>query len=319
MSLTTGTSPNATKTALDMLHFQAYEQQPGPDIAEAMTPQVFKQEKASKAAVITELYKGVGLWQVRAEQEDVHGDTPQVSSQQVFPIRNFSNSVDISKNFYDDDQYSVVSNTIKNMGVEARRSQNMYAMEVFRGATARTLTNDGVALLSNSHTTMSGANVDNLETGVLSESIIDTLITKLIQQLTQAGTIGGQMPSVLLVPPALYKKAVIITESELRSETANNDMNVYSSKYGFIVKQSPYLGSAVAEDAVNSISAGSDTAFFLLGNMHSVIRWVRQGLETTLVPWQNQRNNNYIYKGEYREQYGVLSYEGVVGSTGAGA
>jgi len=45
-------------------------------------------------------------------------------------------------------------------------------------------------------------------------------------------------------------------------------------------------------------------------------RFVRSPFQTTLVPWETQRNNNYIYKGGYREVVGALTYEGLYGSTG---
>ena len=45
-------------------------------------------------------------------------------------------------------------------------------------------------------------------------------------------------------------------------------------------------------------------------------RWVRQDVEKVLVPYQYQRNNAYIYKAEYREVVGPISFEGMVGSNG---
>jgi len=121
--------------------------------------------------------------------------------------------------------------------------------------------------------------------------------------------LGGHEPACLLVPPALFKEANIFTKSELRPTTANNDLNYVSYIYpGLVVKQSPFLGTT---------HGGNDAYAFLLSRNHSVYRWVRQALQTDLIPYQNQRNNNYIYKGEYREVVGPISYEGIVGTDGA--
>jgi hypothetical protein len=76
---------------------------------------------------------------------------------------------------------------------------------------------------------------------------------------------------------------------------------------GLQIFQSPFLGAA---------QGGSDTAWFLLSRNHSLYRWVRQALNLDLVDYKTQRNNNYIYKGEYREVVGAISYEGLCGSTG---
>jgi len=182
-------------------------------------------------------------------------------------------------------------------------------MSVYRLGFTTALTADGAALFSDTHTNLNGDTVDNLETGALSESMLNTMITKLMEQKDQAGVIRGHMPNCLLVPPKLFKTAVEITDSELRSGTGNNDLNVYSAKYGIYVKQSPYLGAA---------AGGSDTAFFLLAKNHQVHRFMRQDLVTSLINWDLQRNNNYIYKGEFREVIGAMTYEGSVASTGAG-
>ena len=117
----------------------------------------------------------------------------------------------------------------------------------------------------------------------------------------------GNMPAVLLVPPALFKTSSEITDSELRSGTADNDMNVYSSKYGITVATSNRLGAA---------AGGSDTAWFLLSNNHSFMRFVRQGIVTDLVDYKYTKNNVYVYKGEFRESVGAMNYAGAVGSTG---
>ena len=196
----------------------------------------------------------------------------------------------------------------KDFGQKARITRDDNAMKLYRDAFTTTLTADGATLISDSHTTISGATVDNKLTAALTETSLNDAIVSLIEQKDQAGVVSGGMPQTLFVPPALFKLASEITESELRSGTGDNDSNVYSTKYGIEVATSNRLGAA---------SGGSDTAWFLLGTNHSIGRWVRQSVETSLVDWRLQRNNNYIYKGEFREVVGARDYVGIVGSTGA--
>jgi len=142
---------------------------------------------------------------------------------------------------------------------------------------------------------------------VFSEANFNTAIVGLVEQKDQAGVVMGQMPETLFVPPKLFKTACEVLKSELRSGTADNDINVYSSQYGINIATSNRLGL---------VAGGSDTAWFLLGRNHSVTRYVRAGVATDLIPYQYQRNNVYIYKGEFREVVGAQDYAGFYGSDG---
>jgi len=307
-SLSSGLNPNVVKTALDAVVFQEFEMDPGPDVARATDPIVFRQKTADSAAEIMEVFKGVGYWDTRAEEEDVPSSTPRVGDQITFTMSNFANSVDITKNLFDDDKHSVVENMMREFGDKARITQDRTAYGVFRNGFTTTLTADGAALFSDTHTNLNGDTVDNLETGVLSDANLEAAFNSLIGQVTQDGTLGGHMPQCLLVPTALFKEASIIAKSELRSGTGDNDLNYYSQVYpGLQVKYSPFLAAA---------QNGSDTAWFLLSRNHSMMRFERQGIETALVDWENQRNNNYIYKAEYREVVDAIAYDGLVGSNG---
>jgi hypothetical protein len=143
---------------------------------------------------------------------------------------------------------------------------------------------------------------------VLSPTALNTAIVQLLEQKSQDGVIMGQQPAYLLVASANFKNATEIVGSQLVSDSANNALNVYSSTYGISVWHSPYLGAS---------SGGSDTAWFILSRNHGVTRYIRQEIETSLVDYIYSTNNNYVYKGCFRETYGVTDYVGAVGSAGA--
>lgn len=301
-------APDVVKTALDLVFDSEYGLEQLPGYATAEDPSVFKQSTTDRQAVITEQFMGPGYFDSRSEVGDVPSKTARVGNQKTFSVLNWAQSIDISKNLMDDDQHDTINMLVRKMARNARLTRDKNAFSVLNlGFTTQT-TNDGVAIFSNSHVTLGGDTVDNLETGALSESTLYNSFLSLINQKTQDGTLGGHQPAVLLVPPALFKTAQEITKSVLRAGTGNNDLNYYSELYpGLQVKQSPFLSAAFG---------GSDTAYFLLSKDHSLTRWVRQGLVTDIVPYQYQRNNNYIYKAEYREVVGCISFEGIVGSTG---
>lgn len=297
---------NVVKTALDLVFNTEFSLAMLPGYATVDSSEVFKQETIDRAAVITEQFMGTGYFENRTEVQDVPAGTARVGNQKTFSVTNWAKSTDISKNLMDDDQHNTVDMLVKGMARNGRLTKSKNAFNVLNLGFTTTTTNDGVALFSASHVTLSGQTVSNLLTSsALSESTLNTAFNSLINQVTQDGTLGGHMPAVLLVPTALFKTACEITKSVLRSGTGNNDLNYYSELYpGLKVLHSPFLGAGFG---------GSDTSWFLFSNDHSLTRWVRQEIVTDLVDYRTQRNNNYVYKCEYREVVGAISFEGIVG------
>lgn len=308
MSVKTALAPNTVKTALDMVLEQSFSGDQMPGVADATNASVFKQDTTDRAAVITEQFMGSGYFETRSEEQEVSQGNFRVGNQKTISVTNYAKAQDIPKNYFDDEQWGIVNKAIASMGRNARLTRDKNAFSIYNLGFTTVLANDGVALASNSHVTLGGDTVDNLETGGLTEATLNTAILSLQMQKTQDGTLGGHTPKVLLVPPALFKSANEITKSTRRSGTANNDLNYYSDLFpGLMVLQSPFLAAS---------QGGSDSAFWLLSGDHSVTRWVRQALTTDMVPYQNQRNNNYIYKAEYREAVAPISWEGLVGNSG---
>lgn len=309
MSFSSGLNPNVVKTALDDVFDQTFSGKSHPNHATAEDGMVFNQDTADSSAVIMELFKGVGSWETRAEEQDVPAGEPRIDNQKTFTVTNYSKSVDIPKNFFDDNKHGSYEKMVKNFARRAQTTRDKNAFAIFRNGFTTATTADGVALFSDSHTALSGDTVDNLAAAsTMSPTTIATMLNQLYEMKAQDGEIDGHIGRVLLVPGALWKSAYEITKSELIADSADNAINAYSSTYGLTLKTSPYLGAA---------AGGSDTAYFILSDTHSVNRWVRQAVQTDLVDYKFQRNNNYIYKGEYREVVGAMSYEGVVGSAGA--
>lgn len=311
MSYNSSLAPSVVKTELDLVFNQEFSRLEGIGHVTAEDSGIFNQKSTDRQAIITEQFMGAGYFEPRAEEQDIPQGVARVGNQKTFTVTNWAKEVDISKNLFDDDQHDTISMLMKNMGRNGRLTRDKNALGVFRTGFTTTTTNDGVALFSDSHVTLSGATVDNLLTSALTEASLDTAIQMLIEQKTQDGVAGGHLPAILLVPNRLQKKAIEITQSELRSGTANNDLNYYSRLFpGLQVKTSRFLGASYG---------GSDTAWFLLSDNHSINRWVRQAIVTDMIDYKYQRNNNYVYKAEYRETVGPISFEGVVGSTGATA
>ncbi len=295
------------QTELDSVFYQKFDYDATePGIATARTGSLFKPEDTTHAAYIEEIYKGSGLFPVIGEVQTVPLSTPKVTNKLTTYIKDFGQGIEISKNLFDDNMHGVWAATVEDLAMVARVSQDDNAFQLWRNAFTTTLTADGQAFIG-THTLIGGGTISNLVTGALSPTTLNNAIVALRQQKNQANVILGNAPAILLVPSPLFKHAIEITESALIADSANNNLNVYRSAYGITVMTSPYL---------DAVAGGSDTAWFLLSNNHSITRWVRQGVVTDMVDYKYSRNNTYIYKGEYREVVGAMNFEGAVGSTG---
>lgn len=302
-------NPDVVKTYLDDLFAMSFEYEAQPGFSSAEDGMVFKQDSMDRASLTIDQFAGVGYFDERGELESYAQATGSTGNTKTFSALNYGKDITISKNFVADDQWATVEKTMSDAGRKARLTKDKNAFGQYNGGFATVTTHDSAYLFSDSHVLMNGGSEDNLETGALSESTLETAIRSLTSQLANDGTLGGHQPAVLLVPPALLKTAMEITKSVLRSGTANNDMNYYSEIYpGLMVKTSEFLSAA---------QGGSDTAWFLLSKDHGMTRWVRQGLETVLVGPEYSPNGQYVYRCDYREVVGPVTWEGMVGSTGA--
>lgn len=306
MSFNSGLNANVVKTALDDVFNQNFSGEQHPGHVNAASGMVFKQDTADSSAVIMELFKGSGAWEDTVEEQILPEGTPRVGNQKTFTVTKFAKSIKIPKEFFDDNKHGSYEKMVANFARRARTTRDRNAFYTFRAPTVVT-TSDGVAFASASHVNLNGDTVSNLNTSsALTESTLNAAIVDLVEMKSQDGEIDGFMPRTLLVPPALFKTACEITKSELRAGTANNDVNVFSSQYGIYVATTPYIGAA---------AGGSDTTWFLLSDDHSVMRYVREAVNTDLVGYEISDNDTYTYKGRFREVVGPMSYEGVIVNT----
>jgi len=309
MALKAATSQNVAHTALDFVFKQKYqdEAQISRGRATANDPLVFKQERASSDKVIYDQFGGGGLFAQRTNEEaEISQSSPRVTNNVSLDVLEFANAVDVPKNFMDDEKHGVVKENVKDMARRAKLSQDDYAIDRWALGFTTVVTNDAAAWFANSHTTIDGTTVDNLETGALTAANFETMIVSLGRQKNQGGILGHFDANLVLVPLNSLKEATEIIDSELLAGTGNNNINYLSKKYpGLELKFSPTLDDT------------STTAYFLASREHSCKRWVREDVDTNYIPWDISKNKVGVYQCWFREVVRPISYEGTVGSTGA--
>jgi hypothetical protein len=302
----------AVRTELDAVLIQNFDfTNTTPSIATATTAALFKQMPFDRQAFIEEIFKGGGVFPQIGETGIVSVTDTKIANKLITPILAYADSRDLSKDWFDDQMHNLYQETIADMALMARVTQDVAAFSIFRGAFTTTLTADGAPMIG-THTLLNGQSYSNaLTPAALSPDSLNLAIVALRQQPNQNGVVLGNEPAYLVVPSKLLKHAIEITQSALVADSANNNVNVYRSVWGFEIYSSPYL------DNTPFTPDGSDTAWFLLARNHKITRLVRQGLQTFLRDWGFSNNRTYNYQANFREAYKVADYIGTVGNVGA--
>lgn len=103
MAVTNALSPDVVKTDLDAIFVQEYSYPAGPGMATAETPDIFKQMEITNSAHIEEVLSGGGgYWQVKGEEVPVPQSSPRVANKATYTASTYANSIQISKEFFDD-------------------------------------------------------------------------------------------------------------------------------------------------------------------------------------------------------------------------
>lgn len=306
--LKSATSPNVAHTALDFVFNQGYqdEAQISRGRVRANDTLVFKQDSASGDKVIYDQFGGGGLFSERTNEEaEIQQSSARATNNVVLAVKEFADACDVPKNFMDDEKHGIIKTAVQDMGRRLRLTQDDYAIDRWALGFTTVTTNDAVAWFSNSHMTIDGTTVDNLETGVLTPANLEILIVSLGRQKNQGGILGHFDSNLLLVPLSLLKEGSEIIDSDLLAGTGNNNINYLSRKYpGLELKFSPTLDDT------------STTAYFLASNEHSCKRWVRESDGKNYIPWNISKNKIGTYQRWYREVVAPISYEGSCGSSG---
>lgn len=297
------------KTALDKLVDGMRQKEATAGKALATDPVIFTQDTAYNAAVVQSVEGGGYFQQTTQDVAPTKDANISAAAPVTTLVINFKQNLPISRTFMEDQQQSAVAKAVRQRYQAWTASQQRNAFYTyangFTGSTTNSTTADNVPLFSNSHLNQNGDTVDNLETGVMSDTNLNVLVVSLRGQVNQSGVKVGFEPDFLLAPSQLDHDARIVAKSVLRAGTGNNDLNYYSEMYpGMQVKFNQFLDDV------------STTAYFIGTSGHDVYRYERQAFFTKLVDWSTDEDDMYRYKMRAREVTQALTYVGVAASTG---
>jgi hypothetical protein len=165
---------------------------------------------------------------------------------------------------------------------------------------------DGVALFSTGHPLVSGGTNSNRPATAtdLNETSLEAHIIQIAAWTDERGLLIAAKPRKLIIPPALMFVATRLLDSELRTATADNDLNAIRS-----------MGAIPEGYAVNHYLTDSDAYFITTDVPNGLKHFVRLPMSTSMEG--DFDTGNVRYKARERYSFGFSDPLGMFGSPGA--
>lgn len=248
---------------------------------------------------------GFGLLALTSEGGAIDYEDPVQMYDKRYIHQKYTKGFKVSEELYEDDQYGVIKKKPAALARAARRTTESSAANLFNNAFSTSyLGGDAKPLVSVSHPRSDGgtAQSNGSSTGLtLTETNLETGRLALRAHLDDKGMKIESMADTLLVPPALEKQAHVIVDSNLRSDSADNDLNFYKGKLKIVVWD--WLTST--------------TAWFLLDSRMHELNWFWR-IQPEFKQDTAFDTGMALYKTRTRFSNGFSDYRGVWGSKGDG-
>lgn len=311
---TAALSPDAVQTEIDGVAYETYQREQQLGYLSARDSFFFKQSDEPSLSYTWDEDSNVGGFDETDEQEDIADSDTFIGNTKTKRMQKWTKQVPVSDEAFHADKVGKRQRIGEQMGDRARLTQDKKAiLNTYADAIAGSLNTcpDGDAWASNSHTTLKGVNVDNLETAALSADGLWTTVQSLANQKAQDGEAGSYVFEGLLVPFVLFKTARETMNSELVPQSGENAVNIFDTDFGTVrIAASIFLGSTY-----NS-NSNANTTYHVVSSQHMCNRKVHRALYTSLIPPENTKNDSYIYRARFLEAHFMESFSGYVGNQG---
>jgi hypothetical protein len=165
---------------------------------------------------------------------------------------------------------------------------------------------DGQALFSTAHPLVSGGTNSNRPATAadLNETSLEAAVIQIAGWTDERGLLIAAKPRKLVVPPALQFVATRLLETELRVQTADNDLNALKS-----------MNSIPEGFTINHYLTDTNAWFLLTDVPNGLKHFVRTPMQTGMDA--DFDTGNARYKARERYSFGVSDPLGAYGSPGA--
>lgn len=261
---------------------------------------------------------GVGTFAPVPEGSTIPQEDPLQGYKTRYTVVDYGKIIPLTHKMMRGDLYSVntIQRLFRKLGKGANRTVDKGFFSMFNNGfnTSYTSYGDAKPLFSVSHprkdggTAQSNASSTSAPLSAASLFVAENALREILDHKGQVVDIGeGQL--TLLIPPALEKKAVELTESVLDPESAANTIGFHK-----------YVGrvNIIVCKWISAAAGGSDTAWYLLADADQMLNLVmREGFETEW--WEDKDTRTIKVRGTLAFCFGWSTWMGVWGSQGTGA
>ena len=266
---------------------------------------------------------GIGKLTETAEGVATTYQDPLQGYRTRYTHREYRAGIQATRQANEDDLYRQLNKQASMLGYGAASTYDYWSVgDMFRNGfnTANTCYGDGLPLLSTVHTRIDGGSTQSnaSSTGiVLSEANLNVGLLAAREVLDGKGELVNMMDAkpILMVAPYQEKLALELVGSNLKTSTADNDLNYYKTFTQFDVFVNPWL-SAISTGSTRG--SGTDLYWFILmKGKHNLNLFKR-------VPFQIDEDRDIDTQtmkmvGYCRFSYGWSDWRGVWGSRGDAA
>ena len=268
---------------------------------------VFSSNTSSKAFEEDVLLQGFGSAPTKDEGAAISYDTGSQQWTARYQHETVALAFSITEEAEEDGQYgSIASRYTKALARSMASTKEIKAANVLNNAqTAGFTGGDGVVLLSASHPTTNGNQSNVLATAAdLSETSLESVLIQIADMKDDRGLRIAAQGTRLVIPTAYTFTAERLLESQLRTGTADNDINAIKS--GGYLPQGYHIMRRLTD---------SD-AFFVLTDVPDGLKMfqrspMKKGMEGDF------ETGNVRYKVRERYSFGFTDWRGVFGTEGA--
>lgn len=249
----------------------------------------------------------MALFETVQESQDYTFKRPLQGASKTFTAVKYGLGFSISEEAVDDGKFDFISDAVKKLARSAKETQEISAMNIFNNGFTSETSNDGQYVFATAHTLPSGLTFRNRPSTYvdLSPAALDQALTDFAtQQIGDSGIIYNYQPKYLVVPTGLKRYAMEIIGSDLKADTADNNMNSLKND-GLIVVSSPHLTDA---DAWFLMGQPDQTGFRIFSR--KPLETKASGQDVGFI------NDSIYYKSRYRETLGVTHSYATWGSAG---
>jgi hypothetical protein len=208
----------------------------------------------------------------------------------------------IEDNLYD----SLSARYTKALARSMAYTKQVRAASVLNGGFTTSVGGDGVPLFATNHPLVSGGvNSNEPATGAdLNETSLEAAVIQIAQWTDERGLLIAAKPKKLIVPPQLQFVATRLLETELRTGTADNDINAIKNN-----------GSIPEGYTVNNYLTDVNAWFLTTDVPNGMKHFVRTPLSNSMDG--DFDTGNVRYKSRERYSFGFSDPLGMFGSPGA--